>query len=113
MNYRKIKELEKELSIKLDKPINLTNLDNYFAYQRQFNDKSIKLHRNHIPLDPKICIFTPLMGDLKVNGATVFDSNPLPLNRSKYSQYKGIDNMKKFAVKSQVNDILYGKLMNV
>ena len=56
MNYRKIKELEKELSIKLDKPINLTNLDNYFAYQRQFNDKSIKLHRNHIPLNPKICI---------------------------------------------------------
>lgn len=68
---------------------------------------------NTVSLDPKICIFTPLMGDLKVNGATVFDSNPLPLNRSKYSQYKGIDTMKKFAVKSQVNDILYGKLMNV
>ena len=68
---------------------------------------------NTVSLDPTICFFTPLIGDIEINGEKTFDAAPLSVNRSKYDAYNGFDNMKKFAVKSSVNEILYGQLMNV
>ena len=68
MNFNQIIELERELSIKLDRPINLRSLDNYYAYQRQFNDRSIKLHRDHIPINPKVCLNRQIDYDYYIEG---------------------------------------------
>ena len=68
---------------------------------------------NTVSLDPRICIFTPLIGDIEINEKIIFDSSGLFINTSKYDQYPGFKDMKQFAVKSNVNGILYGQLMNI
>ena len=58
MNYNQKIELQTHLSNLLDKKIDIFAEDDHYYSLRTTNDNIIKLHRNHIPLNPKVLIKT-------------------------------------------------------
>ena len=58
MNYKQKIELQTHLSKILDKEFNIFSGDDLYYRQRIFTGKSIKLHKDHIPINSKVCINT-------------------------------------------------------
>ena len=58
MNYKQKIELQTHLSKILDKEFNIFSGDDLYYRQRIFKGKSIKLHKDHIPINSKVCINT-------------------------------------------------------
>ena len=75
------------------------------------NSSIVNYTLNTISVDPTLCLFSPIAGDISVNGQVIFDGKQSLLNDTEV--YAWDYTFDTFAQKSSVNGILYGKLMNV
>ena len=58
MNYKKKIELQEHLSKLLNRKIDIFSGDDRYYRERIFTQTSIKLHKDHIPINSKVCINT-------------------------------------------------------